>query len=71
MAKDEFRVEYTSVVGDLIAVQHEPVGLRAAATINGTAVDWSRWADGGDGSRQRGAGGREKMRSSGMDAVLE
>jgi hypothetical protein len=43
----EFRVEYTSVAGDTIVAKHEPVGLRASATINGTPVDWSRWADGG------------------------
>jgi len=43
----EFRVEYVSAANDTIAARHEPAGLRASATINGQAVDWSKWADGG------------------------
>jgi len=44
---NDYRVEYTSCAGDTIAAKHEPVGWRASAVINGTPVDWSRWADGG------------------------
>ena len=34
------------MTGDPIVAKHEPVGLRASATINGAAVDWLRWANG-------------------------
>jgi hypothetical protein len=46
-AEGPFRVRYTSIAGDTVEAQHEPQGLRATASINGQAVDWSGWANGG------------------------
>jgi hypothetical protein len=46
-AEPAFRARYATLAGDTVEVRHEPADLRASASINGKAVDWSAWADGG------------------------
>jgi hypothetical protein len=38
---------YRSLAGDELVLRYQPTELRPAARINGTALDWTRWADGG------------------------
>lgn len=44
--KEDLTVTYRSLTGDLMEMTYRPDGLRAAARINGEAIDYNRWAEG-------------------------
>jgi hypothetical protein len=44
---DGLTATYRSLAGDELVLRYQPTALRPAARINGTDVDWSKWADGG------------------------
>ncbi len=44
---DELRVTYRTYSGDRLELRYLPYGLKGEVKVNGQALDWNSWADGG------------------------